>query len=147
MEYSRKIDDYLERTNEGCELTSYKDAGGIWTIGYGHTADVHAGQHITLEQAEDWLQGDLAETARQVNAMVHVPLTQNEFDALVDFTFNVGAGNLENSTLLKMLNAGNYTGAARQFERWDKVRGAVIGGLLRRRKEEEKIFDGEVSAT
>lgn len=129
---------------EGCRLNAYQDSIGTWTIGYGHTLDVHPGQTITLQQAEDLLVGDVLWAERVVNQYVTVPLTQEEFAALVDFTFNLGSGNFLKSTLLKLLNQGNYSAAANEFERWDKAGGVVVAGLLRRREAEaEEFMKGE----
>jgi lysozyme len=147
MKYSRKGLALTERF-EGCKLQAYRDATGIWTIGYGHTYQVTPGMICTQEQAEDWLAQDVQFAVDFVNRRVEVPLTQGEFDALVDFTFNVGVGNFENSTLLRMLNAGQFKGAAAQFERWDKAGGKVLSDLLQRRKVEEAEFiavDSEIT--
>lgn len=133
----------LTESFEGCRLTAYQDSGGIWTCGYGHTAGVNASTACTQEQAEIWLQEDVQAAVNAVNKYVTTPLTQGEFDALVDFTFNLGAGSLRGSTLLRLLNAGDHAGAAEQFERWDKCNGQVVAGLLRRRLAEEAEFKGD----
>jgi lysozyme len=131
----------LTRQFEGLHLTAYIDLASIWTIGYGHTGPgVHAGLTITLEQAEILLAGDVARAATCVNHLVTTPLTQNQFDALVDFAFNLGPTALANSTLLRNINAGDLAAAAAEFERWDHVRGIVVPGLLRRREAEAKLF-------
>jgi lysozyme len=91
----------------------------------------------TQQQADLWLQSDLVEAEHCVNSHVHTFLTQHEFDALVDFVVNLGCGAFATSTLLKLLNAGDYHGAAAQFERWQYVAGKQCAGLLRRRKAEE----------
>lgn len=131
----------LTQSFEGCKLTAYQDVVGIWTIGYGHTGrDVYKGLTITQNQATALLLKDVQTSADCVNRLVGVPLQQDEFDALVDFVFNVGTGNFSTSTLLKLLNAGDFEGAAGQFERWDKAGGVVVAGLLRRRKAEEALF-------
>lgn len=128
---------------EGCRLTSYQDPRGIWTIGYGHTAGIGPGMTITQNQADDFLMEDIQTAVNAVNSLVDVdvPLNQNEFDALVDFCFNVGAGNFANSTLLKLLNQGDYAGAAAQFDNWDYAGGVQLAGLLRRRQAETDEFD------
>ena len=104
---------HLTEGFEGVRLTAYPDpatGGDPWTIGYGHTGpEVHSGMTITQEQAENYLMQDVAKAASDVNAKVTVEITQNEFDALVDFAFNCGCGNLNNSTLLKKLNAGDLS--------------------------------------
>jgi lysozyme len=122
---------------EGCKLTAYLDSKGVPTIGYGHTAGVHLGMTCTPAQAESWLQQDIAWAADRVNADVLVPLTQNEFDALIDWVFNCGVGNFEHSTLLKLINKDDLTSAANEFAKWDEAGGVVIAGLLRRRMAEE----------
>ena len=126
---------------EGCRLTAYKCPAGIWTIGYGHTgADVKKGMIITQEQAENLLKQDLVVHTNNVSKLVKVPLTQNQFDALVSFEYNVGYGNLKNSTLLKLLNQKKYEEAAQQFLRWKYAKGVVLAGLVKRRNAEMKLF-------
>lgn len=135
---------------EGCKLTAYRDGGGVLTIGYGHTgADVEEGMTITQEEADELLLLDLSDAEHGVNSLVKVPLTQNEFDALVSFAFNVGtdidadtkAEGLGDSTLLRKLNEHDYNGAAAEFPKWCKDNGKVIPGLLRRRLAEQKLFE------
>ena len=126
---------------EGLCLTAYQDCVGVWTIGYGHTGrDVHAGLNITEEQALDLLMRDSAAAAAAVNRLVTAKLTQNQFDALVSFVYNLGQGSLASSTLLRMLNAGDHAGAADQFPRWNKAGGVVVAGLQRRREAERALF-------
>jgi len=126
---------------EGLQLTAYQDPVGVWTIGYGHTgSDVQPGLTITQEQASDLLLQDVAGAVAAVNRLVTVPLTQNQFDALVDFTFNVGQGNLASSTLLRELNAGNTAGAAAQFLVWVYAKGVELPGLVTRRQAEAALF-------
>lgn len=126
---------------EGCRLNAYQDQTGVWTIGYGHTgAEVHAGLTITLQQAQALLARDVSNAAAFVNRLVVVQLTQQEFDALVDFVFNLGCGTFERSTLLRLVNAGEFAAAAAQFALWDRAGGAVIAGLLRRRQAETSLF-------
>jgi len=131
----------LTKKFEGIRLTAYQDQGGVWTIGYGHTgSDVQAGLTITDDQASDLLMKDTAKAVAAVNRSVSVPLTQNQFDALVDFVFNVGAGNFQSSTLLRDLNASNFAAAAAEFQKWDHVHGVVVPGLLTRRQAEAELF-------
>lgn len=125
---------------EGCRLTAYQDTHGIWTIGYGHTLGVHAGMTCTQSQAFGWLFEDVAWAERGVDRLVSIPLTQGEFDALVDFTFNCGVGTLEHSMLLRLLNAGDFERAAMEFEKFDHSGGKVIAGLFRRRVAEAAEF-------
>jgi lysozyme len=129
---------------EGCRLVAYQDQVGVWTIGYGHTGSgVVSGLSITQDQAEDLLTSDVAASAAYVNAAVMVELQQNEFDALVDFVFNLGRGAFAGSTLLKNLNAGQFDAAAAQFDLWDHAGGQVVAGLLRRRQAEQAMFQGQ----
>ncbi len=127
---------------EGCRLKTYADSGGVATIGYGHTgSDVHSGQCISEQEAENLLRKDVERFEKAVNTEVKVPLSQNQFDALVSFAFNVGQGNLHNSTLLKKLNHKDYQGAAQEFPRWCKdSRGHEVPGLKTRREAEKKLF-------
>jgi len=133
----------LTRSFEGLRLTAYQDCGGVWTIGYGHTGpEVRAGLTITEAKAETLLRSDLAASETCVNRAVNVPIAQNQFDALVDFCFNCGRGNLLQSTLLRKVNIGDFTGAAAQFGLWDHAAGEVVEGLVRRRKAEAELFRG-----
>jgi lysozyme len=130
---------------EGCRLEAYPDpgtGGAPYTIGYGHTAGVHEGDWCTQEQAAEWLKADVVQSENAVMQLVDVQLTQGEFDALVDFVFNLGAGALAGSTLLKLLNAGRYHEAAQQFPLWVHASGHVLPGLVARRAEEEAEFEG-----
>lgn len=131
---------HLTEQFEGCKLEAYQDQVGVWTIGYGHTHLVHAGMTCTQDQAEQWLLEDVQEAADAVNHEVVMPLTQNQFDALVDLVFNVGAGNFHTSTLLRMLNIGAYDRAANEFEKWNRAGGIVRAGLTRRRLAEKDLF-------
>lgn len=119
----------------------------MWTIGYGHTAAAGppvpaAGLTITPAEADAILGRDLARFEAAVTRLVTVALSQHEFDALVSFTFNVGEGALGRSTLLRKLNAGDGSGAAAEFGRWNKAGGRVLAGLTRRRAEERAMFTG-----
>ena len=89
---------------EGCELEAYKCSAGKWTIAFGRTKDVKEGDTCTQEQAEEWLKEELPVYGAYVNSAVTVPLEQNEFDALVAWTYNLGPSNLNSSTMLKVLN-------------------------------------------
>lgn len=116
-----------------------------WTIGWGHTEGVRQGDEISREQAQMFFEDDVAWATRAVNREVKVGLTQNQFDALVSFVFNVGEANFKTSTLLKKLNRGDYEGAAQEFPRWNKQRQKngqlkVLRGLVRRRAEEMEVF-------
>ncbi|MEG4110174.1 glycoside hydrolase family protein [Microcoleus sp. S13_C5] len=133
----------LLTTFEGCELTAYDDGGGVWTIGYGHTGDdVFPGQTISQTQAEELLHLDLEKFESFVEDAVEVEINDNHFSALVCFCFNVGPEAFGDSTLLKLLNQGNYQGAANQFPVWNKVNGEPWLGLTRRRLAERALFLG-----
>jgi lysozyme len=132
----------LTESFEGCQLAAYQDAGGVWSNGFGNTHGVVPGSTITMAQAVVDLQSNVQNSVNDVNQLVTVKLTQGEFDALVDFDFNLGRGNLARSTLLVELNAGHFSGAADQFQAWDKCEGAVMAGLLRRRVAETAEFTG-----
>jgi lysozyme len=126
---------------EGCVLQAYKDVVGIITIGYGHTEPgLQMGTVWTQQQAEDQLRKDLSKFEKNIAAVCKVALTQNQFDALVCFSYNVGTGSLNGSTLLKKLNAGNAAGAAEEFLRWNKVGGKEVAGLTKRRQAERALF-------
>lgn len=139
MTTSDKGREFIE-SFEGLRLTAYLDSVGVPTIGYGHTNEVHLGMTCTPEQADAWLAEDLRVAELAVECSVRVPLNQNQFDALVSFTFNVGSGNFEHSTLLRLLNCGQYISAAAQFPVWDRAGGQVLPGLLKRRLAERDLF-------
>ncbi|MFG6076976.1 lysozyme [Erwinia sp. OPT-41] len=125
---------------EGLQLTAYRCSAGVLTIGYGHTRGVKPGDTITGRQADAYLREDLQVAELVVNTNVRVKMTQGQFDALVSFVFNVGAGNFVRSTLLKKMNAGDYAGAAEQFGRWINADGKPLAGLRRRRDAERELF-------
>lgn len=146
MQYSKSGVALTERF-EGCKLVGYPDIKGIPTVGYGHTGpEVYIGMVITQLQAEQFLLNDIQHAVNCVNHLVTVQLTQPEFDAVVDLVFNIGSGNFASSTLLKKLNAGDFPGAAAEFEKWAHAGGQVVAGLLRRRQAEEAEFNQQVSA-
>jgi lysozyme len=125
---------------EGLRLKAYQDDVKVWTIGFGHTAGVYPGQVITREQADELLRGDVAWAEDAVNKYVKVPLNDNQFDALVSFTFNCGAGALAQSTTLRKLNAGDYQGAADALLGWVNGDHGPLPGLVSRRREERGLF-------
>ena len=138
---------------EGLKLNSYRDAVGIWTIGYGHTATAKPNQKITEAQADALLAQDIAKFETLTHTHVKVPLTQGQYDAFVSLLFNVGPGNSSKSgiirlangqpsTLLRRLNAKDYLGAALAFKDWKMAGGKVLAGLVRRREAEYKLFMG-----
>lgn len=131
----------LIEKSEGLRTVAYLDTGGVPTIGYGHTKGVKLGDTCTLAQAQAWLVEDVAESENAVGELVHVALNQNQFDALVDFVFNLGRKHLENSSLLKLLNRGMYGAASKQFELWVYDAGHKQPGLIARRKAEVQLFE------
>lgn len=146
----------LARASEGLRLEAYPDpatGGAPWTIGYGRAHGVKPGDTCTQEQAEAWLVEDLNAAADIVRSAVKVPLTQGQFDALVDFTFNVGPGakgvkdgfvslkSGEPSTLLRLINAGQLQAAACQFKYWVMAAGKQMPGLVKRRAAERALFE------
>ena len=132
---------------EGCELTAYKCAAGVWTIGYGHTKDVKENDVITKEEADALLEKELEEYTSYVNNAVTQPLNQNQIDSMVSWTYNLGPSNLKSSTALKLLNLAEYEGVPAQLKRWNKatVNGErkVLDGLVRRREAEALMFEGK----
>lgn len=131
----------LIKVFEGLNTKAYKCPAGVWTIGYGSTAGVQEGQVITKDQAEILLDQDLGEVAQQVeHALDGTRVNQNQFDALCSFTFNLGAGNLEKSTLLKRVKAGDLKAAANEFLKWNRAGGQILDGLTRRRQAERRLF-------
>jgi len=126
---------------EGLRLSAYKDVVGIWTIGYGSTGThVKPGMKITEAQAEKLLRDDLDRFEKSVERSVKVPLTDNQFAALVSFAFNVGTGAFERSTLLKKLNAGDYDAVPGQLMRWVNAGGKKVQGLVNRRAAEGGLW-------
>tara|TARA_Y100000356_G_scaffold64086_1_gene52368 strand:+ start:1746 stop:2177 length:432 start_codon:yes stop_codon:yes gene_type:complete len=128
---------------EGCELKAYQCSAGVWTIGYGHTKDVVEGMEITQEEAEQMLVDELHEYESYINKYVTVALSQNQFDALVSWVYNLGPVNLTASTMLKVLNSGEYEDVPAQMKRWNKAGGKVLEGLIRRREAEACLFVGK----
>lgn len=132
----------LIKTFEGLSTTAYKCPAGVLTIGYGHTRGVEKDQVITEKQATALLMSDLAAVGAGVERILgDITVTQNEFDALCSFAFNLGTGNLRKSTLLKQLKAGDRNAAAQEFLKWNKAGGRVMPGLTRRRKAEKRLFE------
>lgn len=130
----------LVREFEGVQLKAYLCPANIWTLGVGHTGGVKRGDRCTDEQADAWLLADLNEAAESVRALVKVPLTQSQFDALCSFVFNLGARAFAESTLLILLNKGQHKLAAAQFARWVHGGGKRLPGLVRRRAAEADLF-------
>ena len=125
---------------EGCETEAYLCPAGVPTIGYGHIKGVQMGDVITETQAHEMLVEELNEYESYINDLVTVSLNQNQFDAMVSWVYNLGSGNLRASTLLKVLNSGDYAGVPAQIMRWNKAGGKVLEGLTRRRQAEADLF-------
>lgn len=125
---------------EGFRSKPYVCDGGVLTIGYGHTHDVREGQRVTELEADQMLRRDLDYYATKVADVIHITLNQNQFDALVSLTYNIGVPAFAKSTLLKKLNEGNFHAAGEQFTRWVHAKGKKLPGLIRRRSEEQEMF-------
>ncbi len=134
----------LIRQSEGFKLESYQDTGGVWTIGYGHTKGVVQGMNITEETAEKFLKQDVEHCERCL-MWYSQDFTQGQYDACIDFIFNLGAGNFYSSTLFKKMKVGDYKGASDEFLKW--IYGTVNGkrvklpGLVTRRAKERELFN------
>lgn len=133
---------------EGLRLKAYRDAVGVLTVGFGHTTAagkpiVKEGMELTGKaEADSILASDLKRVEDDVSKCLLVETKQCQFDALISFTYNLGIGNFKNSTLLRKVNAGDFTGAAAEFGRWNKAGGKVLAGLTKRRKAERLLFEG-----
>ena len=135
-------EDGLELINkfEGCETTAYQDSVGVWTIGFGHTKGVEEGQTCSIEDAESMLADEMDEYEGYINNMVKVDLQQHEFDALVAWVYNLGPTNLGESTMLKVLNGGQFDRVPEEMNRWTRAGGKILEGLVRRRQAESLMF-------
>jgi lysozyme len=102
--------------------------------------NVKQGDKITKRQADVLLREDLEMFSAQLHRVIKVPVTQNQYDALLSLCYNIGIGNFKKSTLLKLLNASDYNGAANEFSKWRKAKGKILNGLVTRRKLERKLF-------
>ena len=131
----------LIKDREGLRLHAYPDTGGVWTIGYGHTRGVYPGQSCSRGQAETWLREDLSASEATVSAAVRVDLTDDQFAALVDFVYNVGATTFRRSTLLRVLNRGQYNRVPAELHKYVHDRkGRRDNGLVSRRAAEGVLF-------
>ena len=128
---------------EGCKLEAYYCSGGVLTIGYGHTGGVKETDVITQEEADKLLKGDVLKFEEYVEDNVIVELDQSQFDALVAWTFNLGPGNLRESTMLKKLNEADYASVPSEMKRWNKAGGKTLDGLIRRRNAEALLFQSK----
>ena len=128
---------------EGCELKAYRCPANVLTIGYGVTKGVTEDMEITQQEADEMLNEEIPEYEEYINNMVKVPLEQYQFDALCAWVYNLGPTNLSESTLLKLLNAGDYHLIPSQIKRWNKAGGETLTGLIRRREAESILFEGK----
>jgi lysozyme len=128
---------------EGCRLKSYKCSANVLTIGYGHTSGVKETDTITQDEADKLLQEDVEQFEKYVDDNVTVKLGQSQFDSLVAWTFNLGVGNLRESTMLKKLNNEDYKSVPSEMKRWNKAGGKTLDGLIRRREAESLLFQNK----
>ena len=128
--------------HEGYREEAYQDAVGVATVGYGETAGVRMGDRTTPERALVQLLKSTEKHAGAIRQCTKVPLYQHEFDAYVSLAYNIGPGNFCRSTLVKKLNAKDYTGACREIKRWNRVGGKVLPGLTKRREKEYRLCMG-----
>lgn len=132
---------------EGLRTRAYLCPAGVWTIGYGHTLNVKKGDTCTPEQAAAWLCRDLEEAGADVRRLVKVPLSENQYGALASFTFNLGAGALKSSTLLRRLNAGEYSAVPAELKKWNKAtvngKKVILDGLTKRRAREGELWSAK----
>ena len=136
----------LVKHHEGRPASGYRDPVGIVTACYGHTATAVLGKKYSDAECEALLRADLKVTEGAIKRLVKVPISQEQYDALVSFVFNVGPTAFANSTLLAKLNAGDCWGAAYEFSRWNKAKGRVLPGLTSRRAEERAKFSSACQA-
>jgi lysozyme len=132
---------------EGCKLKAYRDSGGVWTICVGHTSragppTVKPGMTATLTECKAILLNDIKKFEDAVEAAIRVPMTQNQFDAMVSLCFNIGVYGFKNSSVVRHFNAGNLTKAGDSILLWNKVKGRIVKGLVNRRKGERLQFFG-----
>jgi len=128
---------------EGCRLKAYRCSANVLTIGYGHTGGVKEDDTISQPEADELLEKDIAKFEEYVNDNVIVELKQHQFDALVAWTFNLGPGNLRESTMLKKLNDADYASVPFEMRRWNKAGGKTLDGLIRRRQAEGLLFENK----
>ena len=128
---------------EGCKLSAYLCPANVWTVGYGATGpDVRQGVVWTQEKAESRLRSDLSGFGARVDALVLVDLSAPQMASLAALAYNIGINAFRASTLLRKLNAGDYAGAAKEFDKWIRGGGRVLPGLVKRRADERALFEG-----
>lgn len=133
----------LIKSFEKCSLNAYPDPatkGEPYTIGWGHTGGIKPSDVWSQDEADKYLTSDLAKVCQKLHTLIHVPLNDNEFSALVALSFNIGLGNFSSSSLLRYLNAGGVIPASKEFIKWNHANGEVMAGLTRRREAENKLF-------
>lgn len=135
----------LIKRSEGLRLNAYQDSVGVWTIGYGHTIGVRPGESITQAQADSLLIADMQDAVSCVDRKVGPEVTQNMFDALVSFVFNLGCAAFSGSTLLRLINAGEDAKASLEFAKWCHAGKQVLPGLAARRSAERDLFVKEAA--
>ena len=146
MEINKAGKDLIKRF-EGCKLKAYKCPANVWTIGFGNTfyedgTKVKEGDVITQERADQLFDVIISDFVRMTDALVKSNVTENNFSALVSFTFNVGTGNLSKSTLLRKVNANPKDPSIRaEFMKWTRANNVVLRGLVRRREAEAKLYE------
>jgi len=125
---------------EGLRVKPYRCPAGVWTVGYGYTRRVDPTKVITTDRAEELLEEDVLSASGVVRALVKTDLNQEQFDALIDFVFNLGEGNFAASTLLRYVNNGDFSKAADEFLKWNHCNGEILAGLTKRREAERQRF-------
>ena len=146
MEVNKAGRDLIKRF-EGCKLRAYKCPAGLWTISWGLTfypdgTKVKEGDVITQQQAENYFNAIVDDFAKKVDALIKSNVSENNFSALVSFTFNVGIGNFQRSTLLRKVNANPKDATIpAEFKKWVRANGEVLKGLVRRREAEAKLYE------
>lgn len=130
----------IVKSFEGCRLTAYRDVRGIWTLGWGHTANVHPGQTCTQAQADAWLDEDLQEASYELLQVSPGPFAPGAQDALTSFVFNLGIGNYRSSTLRTYVDNQEWSAVKTEMLKWDHSGGEVIAGLERRRQAEADLI-------
>ena len=125
---------------EGCKLTAYQDIVGVWTIGFGFTRGVRAGDTMTMAECEHRLEDELRQYEAAVLSATNDKVTQNQFDALVSLAWNIGVAGMRGSSIIKFHNAGNYKAAAAAFALWNRAGGKVVQGLVNRRAAEAALY-------
>jgi lysozyme len=138
---------FIKKAEGGLYLKAYQDSGGVWTVGWGSIYDfdkqrkVQQGDIITEAQAQKWLDMETSQNAMDIKALVKVPLTNNQLNALISFVYNVGINGFKASSMLRLLNSGaDKNTVAAQFDRWVYDNGVKVKGLINRRNAEKKLF-------